>query len=198
MLRTAQAGELVTVYLTPQHGETVGNSQSGEKQAFLLEAHPNPDDGSLMWCPISHRESKSELKEKAEMLAHLQTKKWMGKSLESCECVRIILFHLLLFCFQGPMLNDVRRNKVYKQAIEKAIQRFWKKHRRAPHILDIGTGTGLLAMIAAKAGMKATDPTTVAGGKIIAKSDLAMARSASVTTCEMFPSMVSYTCPLCV
>lgn len=47
-----------------------------------------------------------------------------------------------------PMLNDTRRNDAFEAAITKAIA------ERGPdaHVLDIGTGSGLLAMMAARAG----------------------------------------------
>jgi hypothetical protein len=95
MLRSAQADELVTVYATPNTSESRG---SHGPQQFLLEAHTNPEDGSLMWCPITAGEcpqaeaevqagsdaQAEELQQKrrqkeAHMLAHLRTKKWMGK-----------------------------------------------------------------------------------------------------------------------
>jgi tetratricopeptide (TPR) repeat protein len=46
-----------------------------------------------------------------------------------------------------PMVNDTGRNGVYQQAIEKAVS-------KDDVVLDIGTGSGLLAMMAARAGAR--------------------------------------------
>lgn len=46
-----------------------------------------------------------------------------------------------------PMINDTGRNAVYQKAIEKAVT-------KDDVVLDIGTGSGLLAMMAARAGAK--------------------------------------------
>ncbi len=46
-----------------------------------------------------------------------------------------------------PMLADQARNEGYRQAIEKAVT-------PESHVLDIGTGTGLLSLIAARAGAR--------------------------------------------
>ena len=52
------------------------------------------------------------------------------------------------------MLKDADRNSVYARAIEAMIREFIKRENRPPVVLDIGTGTGLLAMLAARAGAK--------------------------------------------
>lgn len=50
------------------------------------------------------------------------------------------------------MLRDLDRNRCYELGIKSAIARFTERHKRAPIVLDIGTGTGLLSMFAAVHG----------------------------------------------
>ncbi|TMW61116.1 hypothetical protein Poli38472_013579 [Pythium oligandrum] len=50
------------------------------------------------------------------------------------------------------MLRDLDRNCCYELGIKNAIASFKQKHGRAPTVLDIGTGTGLLSMFAARHG----------------------------------------------
>lgn len=47
-----------------------------------------------------------------------------------------------------PMLADVARNKAYEAGIAATIQRFQQQHGRAPTVLDVGAGTGLLTSMA--------------------------------------------------
>lgn len=49
------------------------------------------------------------------------------------------------------MLHDTERNKKYYQAIKLAVQEMHEQGKKAK-VLDIGTGTGLLSMMAATAG----------------------------------------------
>jgi predicted RNA methylase len=64
-----------------------------------------------------------------------------------------------------PMINDTGRNVAYKKAIEKIAP--------GSIMCDIGTGTGLLSILAAKAGAKKSTVLkwTTAGLKICKKHD---------------------------
>ena len=70
-----------------------------------------------------------------------------------------------------PMLADARRNKAFRAAIEKVVD-------DGSHVLDIGTGSGLLAMMAARAGAahvtacEVSAPVAAIAGKIVAQNGL--------------------------
>lgn len=49
----------------------------------------------------------------------------------------------------ADMLHDTERNHKYALALKESIENIQKSGRKA-HVLDIGTGSGLLAMLAAR------------------------------------------------
>ncbi|KAK3039472.1 hypothetical protein RJ639_028054 [Escallonia herrerae] len=68
------------------------------------------------------------------------------------------------------MLNDTRRNRAYREAIDKTVT-------KPCHVLDIGAGTGLLSMMAARA--------MASGGYVESSSS-----KGTVTACESYLPMV--------
>ena len=61
----------------------------------------------------------------------------------------------LVPAWHAAMLNDARRNDAFDAAIRRAVGHYAAAHGGSAdgmHVLDIGTGTGLLAMMAARAG----------------------------------------------
>lgn len=55
--------------------------------------------------------------------------------------------------YHFPMLNDDTRNAAFERAIARAIAAWKREHPgRSPHVLDVGGGAGLLAMMAARHG----------------------------------------------
>ena len=50
------------------------------------------------------------------------------------------------------MVSDERRNGAFEAALRAEISAFRAAHGRGPHVLDIGAGSGLLAMLAARHG----------------------------------------------
>ncbi|XP_060604526.1 protein arginine N-methyltransferase 7-like [Ruditapes philippinarum] len=78
----------------------------------------------------------------------------------------------------ADMLHDTERNQLYYKGLEIAIAKLRQKGQ-AVHVLDIGTGTGLLSMMAAKLGAdtvhacEAFKPMAECASKIIAQNGFA-------------------------
>ncbi|XP_047341712.1 protein arginine N-methyltransferase 7 [Impatiens glandulifera] len=79
--------------------------------------------------------------------------------------------HLLAPTSYLDMLNDSRRNRAYREAIDKTVT-------NSCHVLDIGAGTGLLSMMAARA-MESNMPTVLSNSV-----------GGTVTACESYLPMV--------
>lgn len=74
------------------------------------------------------------------------------------------------------MMNDRWRNEAYDAAISRAIRRFRETTGRPPLVLEIGAGSGLLSMMAARAGAEhvvaceMVRPVAVAAAEIVARN----------------------------
>ena len=65
--------------------------------------------------------------------------------------VRWPLANVLSYHF--PMIAEAPRNVKFERALLRSIRAYQRRHNgEGPHVLDIGSGTGLLAMMAARAG----------------------------------------------
>lgn len=71
---------------------------------------------------------------------------WQTVNVEDEE---LLLLHMKTKVWVAPMLRDVERNIKYEEAISRVIKSLPLEGR---HVLDIGTGTGLLSMMAVRAG----------------------------------------------
>eukprot|EP00850_Spirogloea_muscicola_P009664 SM000054S18150 [mRNA] locus=s54:672149:677770:- [translate_table: standard] len=89
------------------------------------------------------------------------------------------------------MLNDVARNQAFDQAIKKVV-------KAGDHVLDIGSGTGLLAMMARRALVEQEQKSSQALAEAPSSSSIEHCSnkpssneivSGSVTTCESFLPM---------
>jgi protein arginine N-methyltransferase 7 len=133
-LQTATYNESVQISVTDQEG----NSHEISLVACLDEEH-----GGVQWNTIDDVGTVDANSGAALRRRHLRTKRWIF-----------------------PMLNDHRRNELYEEAIERASDEISRRllavnnnggeENDAPpdvktvHCLDIGSGTGLLAMMSAR------------------------------------------------
>ena len=110
---------------------TISGKNTTSKEVVLVAALDKLN-GGIVWQDVSQKSSGSDERD-VGILRHLRTKRWVM-----------------------PMLNDKKRNTLYESAIKLACQHEIKKaednqsNNTIIRILDIGSGTGLLAMIAAK------------------------------------------------
>lgn len=131
-----------------QSSSSTTTTASGETKTVLLQAQIDPNTGEIMWLPTSLSLEES----------HNQT---IAKSQMS------------------GMLRDTYRNTQYKIAITKCIQNFMSTFKnKAPTVLDIGSGTGLLSILAAQAGAKHVygieqfTPLASLSEKVVSKNNL--------------------------
>ena len=129
---------------------TVSNEENNEKREIVLVATLDTKNGGVSWQDAGAAQSRTHnLNIHAHALEasdigiqrHLRTKSWIN-----------------------PMLNDEHRNSLYASSIRKAcatvIQNLNRrnqdcKEKETVKVLDIGSGTGLLAMLAAQSVQQA-------------------------------------------
>ena len=112
---------------------TVSNEDDTEKREIVLVAALDKTNGGVSWqdAEAAPSTSRSPGSQDIGIQRHIRTKSWMY-----------------------PMLNDNHRNFLYAKSIENAchsaVQNLRKSNEETLKVLDIGSGTGLLAMLAAK------------------------------------------------
>lgn len=161
-VRKARYNEAIIVSVTSE-------DRSDETREIVLVPHLDEENGGIAWKDLAklphftNPDGLSTGTADVGVIRHLRTKRWVL-----------------------PMLNDKRRNELYDAAIEAACQeaafRFVKQGMsNVPifHILDIGTGTGLLGMLAAKHGIAALKE----------KEDTCQTLMLNVTSIEMASAM---------
>lgn len=122
------------VILTVDDESSNEGENSGKREIVLIPSL-DVENGGIVWNDAK-TSSKSDFNEDIGIIRHLRTKRWVL-----------------------PMLNDEVRNRLYDQSIRRACGEITKKVKSSIEkgkegtstirVLDIGSGTGLLAMIAA-------------------------------------------------
>jgi len=132
VLRGAGAEELVVCSVPIDTGscDQDGNALVAMVEV-VLQASLDPETGALQWGSPSGDDDDGDDEDAAR---------------------RGILRAAITRSQMTSMLRDTTRNLMYERAIAAAVSDFTTRHGRAPHVLDIGTGTGLLAMLSARAG----------------------------------------------
>lgn len=163
-IKAARYGDAVVVAVSP-------DEPPNETKEIVLVATLDEEHGGIVWkdvtatlAPNSNCGQGETGDEDVGIVRHVRTKRWLL-----------------------PMLNDTKRNELYDAAIEAscrdAVTRLDK--RMDPlHVLDIGSGTGLLAMMAAKHSLAALKEREAAG-----KDDVDPSLYFKVTSLEMASAM---------
>ena len=121
--------------------EAISTASASTVVSFTLESNPitlfaslDSDNGGLRWLQDTRADG--------AILRHVHTKKWLV-----------------------PMLNDAARNECYAEAIRRSFRPTQAGDgRRTFAALDVGTGTGLLAMlVASRFEEVAADPSPLDG-----------------------------------
>jgi len=158
-LKSSRYNDTVVVHVSsPREGDEQENEEEEKGREILLIPCLDEDNGGIIWndlaAAVTTNDDNTKTTEDKDtddigILRHLRTKQWFF-----------------------PMLNDRKRNELYEQAIraachqvvqQKLLQRMEENSATEPEnenfnntprviirVLDIGSGTGLLAMMAAK------------------------------------------------
>lgn len=134
--------------LDKSSGDIVGSKES---QLISIEFNDICDNTSVEEILICQEEDENGNIQKIYACSELNqfdgTLNWIKSYNES-----FILNKTIGMSQMTSMLHDIDRNNVYENSIQFIIQNFIKKYNRSPTVLDIGTGTGLLAMMCIRHG----------------------------------------------
>ena len=139
-----------------------GADGSDDEENFADVCESASAEESLVCRGIDSHGVESDLMLSARLCPNTGDVIWVKEDLQSAVMQRTVGMSQMT-----SMLHDKDRNDVYEKAIRISICNFKAIHGRDPVVLDIGTGTGLLAMFAARHG----------AGQVIG--------------CEMFEAMAS-------
>jgi len=125
--RVLVAGEVVTVLASAQRTRS-GQASCGDRAPVTPVPAPLPK-GALSDCI------------------------WVDAPAELCRSGRLRHWpRAPCLAYHFPMISDEGRNRCFDVALRAAVAKLSREQGRSPHVLDIGSGSGLLAMMAARAG----------------------------------------------